>query len=165
VSERDPFNTPKEEIDRLVSELGGVKDLVREVSAQLGRIETRMKRAFPSAFAATAFKQARGASVRQEPGMSAEEALRVYEELVDRARAGARPEVQARLSGMAAPDLDLIRRELGIPLGSKKPSRKALVSLVLSRINESVMIGQHSNRGRLLSSSTEAGPEKEPESR
>ncbi len=163
MTERDPFNSPSEEVARLVSELGAVKKLVHEVSQQLGRIETRLKRAFPAAFPSVSAKaKASGAQARQAPTISPEEALGTYEELVRRARTGGREEVQAKLSSMTLSDLDLMRRELGVPLGSKKPSKKLLASMIQSRINESLMIGQHTDRDRVLSEGSEVASQEKP---
>ena len=45
------FNTPADEVDRLVAELSETKDALRDLSGKLTRIETRLKRVFPQAFA------------------------------------------------------------------------------------------------------------------
>jgi hypothetical protein len=90
--------------------------------------------------------------------MSPEEILRVYEELVQLARTGARDDVQARLSSMELQNLELMRRELGISLGSKKPARKPLVSAIQARLNESLLIGQHADRRRLVSEASAGHP-------
>jgi len=163
VSERDPFNSPKEEVERLASELGAVKELLREVSRQLGRLELRVKRAFPATYPAGPREAARGgSSSRPAPTISAGEALRVYEELVQLARTGARGEIQSRLASMGVPDLELMRRELGVSLGSKKPSKKLLIPAIQARISESFMIGQHTDRDRLLSEGSEGNSGERP---
>jgi hypothetical protein len=38
-------------------------------------------------------------------------------------------------------------------VGKKKPSRKALTDLVMSRINESIMLSKHLNREEIVSRS------------
>jgi len=46
----DLFNTPTEEVNRLVAEVHETKELLRDVSSKLSHIETRLKRVFPTAF-------------------------------------------------------------------------------------------------------------------
>jgi hypothetical protein len=52
--------------------------------------------------------------------------------------------VDARLQEMPVHDLKLMAHELGLSFASK-PSRKSLMSAVIGRINESVMLSRNTN--------------------
>ena len=140
----DIFRSKEEEAKQVAADIRELKDIVREVSGKLGRIESRMKRAFPEAFAAIP-RQAKSLN-RATPTLSPQQALQLYDELVEFARVGDRESVQRRLSEIDLADLGQLVHELGVSLGKKKPSRKALTAAILARINESVMLSRHLNR-------------------
>jgi hypothetical protein len=151
----DLFSTPTDEVNRLVSELRETKEALRDLSSRLGRIETRLKRVFPSAFPKKEpVAKKRGPAIQEPPTLTAEQAMTLYQELVDLARKDQLAEVRSRLSSMNLPDLSLLRTELGAPLGKKKPSAKALTDAILGRIKESVMLSKHTNRQQLLDQPT-----------
>ncbi len=152
----DLFNTPTEEVNRLVSELHETKEALRDLSSKLSRIETRLKRVFPSAFPKKkdAVTKKRGSAIQEAPTLTAEQAMTLYQELVDLARKDQLTEVRRRLSSMNAADLSLLRTELGAPLGKRKASAKALTDAILGRIKESVMLSKHTDRQQLLDQST-----------
>ncbi len=83
----DLFNPATDEVNRLVTELSETKEALRDLSGKLTRIETRLKRVFPQAFAKRAAEKS---SERQPSGSEAStltpETLRLYEELVEHAR-------------------------------------------------------------------------------
>ena len=151
----DPFNTPTEEVNRLVAEVRETKELLRELSSKLSRIETRLKRVFPPAFAkkndeATRERVPAG---RKAPTLTVGQAMILYQELVDSARKDQFEEVHRRLSSFGLADLSLLQRELGASLGKKKPSAKALITAILGRVKESIMLSKHTNRQELLDQS------------
>jgi hypothetical protein len=148
----DLFNTPTEEVSRLVSELQETKAALRDLSSKLGRMETRLKRAFPSAFPkkTESLAKKKGLAIQEPPTITAEQAMTLYRELVDLAKKDQLAEVHRRLSFMNLADLSLLRTELGAPLGKKKPSAKALTDAILGRIKESVMLSKHTDRQQLL---------------
>jgi hypothetical protein len=151
----DLFNTPTEEVNRLVAEVRETKELLRDVSSKLSHIETRLKRVFPTAFAKK--KEATtGRKMPQDqeaPTLTAEQAMTLYQELVDSARKDQMDEVRRRLSSLGVADLSLLRRELGASLGKKKASPKTLIEAILGRVKESVMLSKHTNRQELLNQS------------
>lgn len=159
----DLFNTPAEEVSRLVSELQETKQALRDLSSKLGRIETRMKRVFPSAFPKKTEPVAkrRAPAIQEPPTLTVEQAMTLYQELVDLAKKDQLAEVHRRLSSMNLADLSLLRAELGAPLGKKKPSAKSLTDAILGRIKESVMLSKHTDRQQLLEQPT---PPKDPTS-
>jgi hypothetical protein len=147
MNEENPFNTVGEEVKRLVEEFRKTKEALREVSKRLSQIEVRMQRSFPSLMPKKAeSRREKGGLASAEPTLTPEEAMRVYDDLVELARRNNHQSVRDRLAGLGLADLNLLRQELGASLGKKKPSRKALEESVIGRIRESVLLSRHSNR-------------------
>lgn len=144
MTEQDIFRSKEEEAKQVAAEIRELKEIVREVSGKLGRIETRMKRAFPEAFVVT--PRRRDSILHGTSTLSPQQALQIYDELVESARGGDRENVQRRLNEVDVADLWLMVRELGVSLGKKKPSRKSLTAAIIARINESVMLSRHVSR-------------------
>src|SRR6266536_3370329 len=105
----DLFNTPREELLRLADEMRQAKELLRDVSARMSRIETRMKRSFPTLFpkvplAGTSHPRPEGQS---PPTLTPEQVMSLYEELVDQGRRGELQLVHQRLAEISLADLSL----------------------------------------------------------
>jgi len=159
------FNTPAEEVDRLVAELSETKGALRELSGKLTRIETRLKRVFPQAFPKRTGERREKPLAESEPAtLNPETAIALYEELVEHARNDRFEEVHRKLSSLSLPDLSFLRRELGASLGKRKPSPKTLIEVIVGRLRESVMLSKHTNRQELLDQSDlQRDPSKERE--
>jgi hypothetical protein len=155
------FNTPSEEVSRLAIELSETKEALRDLSSKLGRIETRLKRVFPQAFArkTTAGGQ-RPSEGHEPPTLTPETAMALYEKLVEQARNDQLDQVRQELSVLNLADLSFLRRELGASLGKRKASPRVLIEVITSRVRESVMLSKHTDRRQLLSesSSTDDSP-------
>jgi len=148
------FNTPADEIDRLVTELRETKEALRDLSGKLTRIETRLKRVFPQAFPkAIKERKEKPLSENQPTSLTPETAMVLYEELVQHARNDRLEQVSNRLSSLSIPDLSFLRRELGASLGKRKPTAKTLIEAIVGRIRESVMLSKHTDRQQLLGQS------------
>jgi hypothetical protein len=145
------FHSAEDVAKELAQEIREFKEVLRDISKKLGQLETRAKRAFPSAFPpALPRKQRREeSSIAEQPTLSPEEALRVYDELVQLAKRNSRDQAQQRLESMGLPDLALLCKELGVSLGKKKPSRPALIAGVVGRLSESVMLSSSNLRERI----------------
>jgi hypothetical protein len=158
MNEGSMFHSPEEVAKELAQEIREFKEVLRDISRKLGQMETRAKRAFPSAFPPAPRRRAsKGEStVAEQPTLSPDDALRVYDELVQLARANSRDQVQQRLESMGLPDLALLCRELGVSMGKKKPSRPALIAGVIGRVSESVMLSSSNLRERSKKSVGEA---------
>jgi hypothetical protein len=63
---------------------------------------------------------------------------------------------------MSQPNLKLLAHELGLSFASK-PSRKALATAIIGRINESVMLSRNTNVTAPRSESVSSNSEREPE--
>jgi hypothetical protein len=157
MSEQDLFNTPSDELKRLVDELRVVKEALREVSKRLAQIDMRMRRSFPTLFPEHSTKRDRMQSSSDQPTLTPEQATQLYEELVTLAQNDKQSSVHDRLSAVSLPDLNLLRRELGATIGKKKPSRKALEDAILGRIRESVMLTRHANREKIIQQTGDSG--------
>ncbi|MEO6861518.1 MAG: hypothetical protein ABI180_08280 [Microcoleus sp.] len=132
----------------LVDEIGELKEILREVSKKLTRIEAQVKRGGLSAGSKTA-QLPTVADVEKSANLSTDNVLEVYEELRLQAKKGHELEVRQKLSAMSATDLNLMCCELGMPPSSKNPSRKKMFELIIGRIKQSLMLSRHIDRQRL----------------
>lgn len=140
-----------EETLNLVDEIGEIKEILREVSRKLTRIETQVKRGVTSAASKTSdFQNSQtAADVKKPANLPAEQVLQVYEELRLKAKNGKEQEVKAKLLTMSATDLNLMCCELGMPPSSKNPSRRKMFELIIGRIKQSLMLSRHIDRQSL----------------
>ena len=76
--------------------------------------------------------------------------LQTFSHQCQKAKAGETQQIRERLSSITIADLSLLRQELGISLGKRKPSRKMLTDSILSRLNESIMLSKHINREKIV---------------
>ena len=151
MSEKDIFNTSEEEIKKLANEIRELRNVLGDVSRALSRIETRAKRAFPSAFskASASFKMHK-MPIDAKPTMTTEQVFSLYDELVKKATKEGINQVREQLTSFNLADLNLMRHELGASLGKKKPTQKTLIDAVMSRVNESMKLTHHVNRTELI---------------
>jgi hypothetical protein len=140
-----------EETVHLVDEIGELKEILREVSRKLTRIETKVKRGVTSATSKTSeFQHSPATADVQRPAdLSPENILQVYEELRLKAKNGKEQEVREKLLAMSATDLNLMCCELGMPPSSKNPSRRKMFELIIGRIKQSLMLSRHIDRQTL----------------
>src|SRR5258708_5570287 len=120
MTEMEGFRTKTEEVSRLLDELAQMRELLREISGKLSRLEMRAKRAFPHVAAQRqALKAAAHEGRNGPPQITPDDALRVYDRVVERARSGAHREATELLEGLSLPDLLVLHKEVGLTLGSK----------------------------------------------
>lgn len=141
------FRTPEEELKELVKELRELKNLLRDISSKVASIEKRAKRAFPDAFTQDLPDSATTApDIKDSSILSAEEAQKLYDDLVRLAKQDKIEEVRSHLEAMAHPNLNVLYRELGITSRKRNPSVKVMIDGVLKRINESLLLSTSSFR-------------------
>ncbi|HAT14678.1 MAG TPA: hypothetical protein DCS91_14890 [Microcoleaceae bacterium UBA11344] len=140
-----------EETVQLVEEISELKEILREVSRKLTRIETQVKRGATSAASKTSElpNSQTAADVKKPANLPAEQVLQVYEELRLKAKNGKEQEVREKLLTMSATDLNLMCCELGMPPSSKNPSRRKMFELIIGRIKQSLMLSRHIDRQTL----------------
>ncbi len=132
MNNQDVFNTPEQEVVVLIKEIGELREVLRELSRKLSRIEARASRAFPSAAPKSVSRpKGRRSEASSGPTMTADQVMRLYDELVALAKGGHIEEVRGRLEALELADLNLLRVELGVSLGKKKPSTRVLVEVIL----------------------------------
>jgi len=152
MSDEDIFNTPEQEVVMMAKELAEIREILRELSRKLSRIEARANRAFPCAITkhATTSKERKKSEISSIPTMTPEQAMRLYDDVVDRAKEGNPAKARQLLDVLELADLNLLRSELGVSLGKRKPSRRVLMEAVLGRVSESVMLTKHIDRNLLI---------------
>ncbi|MEG3955753.1 hypothetical protein [Microcoleus sp. herbarium2] len=148
MSKKEILAASEQESGGLVEEIGELKEILREVSRKLTRLETQVKRGVLSAGSKTS-DIATGAEVNKPANLSAANVLEVYEELRLQAKNGNEEEVRKKLLAMSAADLNLMCCELGMPPSSKNPSRKKMFELIIGRIKQSLRLSRHIDRQTL----------------
>lgn len=140
-----------DENSQLVDEISELKEILREVSRKLTRIETKVKRggisATPKVSESTVSQP--DETTDKPTNLSAEQVIQIYEQLRLKAKNGKEEEVRKKLLSMTATDLSLICLELGMPPTAKNPSRKKMIEVILGRIKQSLMLSRHIDRQAL----------------
>jgi hypothetical protein len=148
MSEKNIFNTPEDELKKLLAEMRDMKITFADMSRAISRIEIRVKRAFPIVNTKTEPSLKTPTNVTDT--ITPQQVLLLFDELVDQAKRENIGMAKERLAAFTLADLKLMRQELGIPLGKKKSTRKVLIEEITYRINESVQLTHHFDRNRLV---------------
>jgi hypothetical protein len=148
MSKKEILAASEQESGGLVEEIGELKEILRDVSRKLTRLETQVKRGVLSAGSKTSDIPT-DADVNKPANLSAANVLEVYEELRLQAKNGNEEEVRKKLLAMSATDLNLMCCELGMPPSSKNPSRKKMFELIIGRIKQSLRLSRHIDRQTL----------------
>jgi hypothetical protein len=148
MSKKEILAASEQESGGLVEQIGELKEILRDVSRKLTRLETQVKRGVLSAGSKTSDIPT-GADVNKPANLSAANVLEVYEELRLQAKNGNEEEVRQKLLAMSASDLNLMCCELGMPPSSKNPSRKKMFELIIGRIKQSLRLSRHIDRQTL----------------
>jgi hypothetical protein len=148
MSKKEILAASEQESGGLVEQISELKEILRDVSRKLTRLETQVKRGLLSAGSKTSDIPT-GADVNKPANLSAANVLEVYEELRLQAKNGNEEEVRKKLLAMSATDLNLMCCELGMPPSSKNPSRKKMFELIIGRIKQSLRLSRHIDRQTL----------------
>lgn len=140
-----------EETSQLVDEISELKEILREVSRKLTRIEAKVRREGISAISKVSEATVSPPEVTTDKpaSLSPEQVLQIYEQLRLKAKNGKEEEVRKKLLSMTATDLSLICLELGMPPTAKNPSRKKMIEVIIGRIKQSLMLSRHIDRQTL----------------
>jgi hypothetical protein len=130
----DPLDE-KEGVRLLVGELPSVKEIIREASRQLARIERRVRAAFPGV--ATNVHRGRSKSMRSTH-LDEQTAQSVIATLKASASKGVQIENLLR-DYSVKPDLQMVARILGMT-NTKLPPKDELVRRISTRIRQSVSV-------------------------
>lgn len=143
------FRSKEEELQRLTQEIADIKNSIKEISAAVGRIERHVKRSFgvdpkPKRQSKSPGSSKRKKHTKEDATITPEEALSIFDELSSSFGRDNSQEVEKRLHEMIVPDLKLIAHELGVTF-SAKPSKNALCSGIIGRLNERAMLSRNVN--------------------
>ncbi len=147
----NPSSPNQEDIRSLLEELRAVKEILKDVSRQLLRIERRAKAAIPSGESARTDRTRQSGSEKRPP-LDEHSAQQVIESLKERVSKGEQIEMQLR-DFSVKPDLHTIARLLGMT-NTKLPPKDELVRRISTRLRQSVSVttGIHENaRNRVTS--------------
>ncbi|MGZ8395583.1 MAG: hypothetical protein ACXW3X_02870 [Rhodoplanes sp.] len=138
------FRSPEEEVVKLLEECGEIRNILKGLSAQLTRIETRLKRAFPSVN--TRFSVKRSTAPSASATITPEQTLAEFDKVVDLVKSRFFKEAERLLTGRSSLDLLVISKELGITFPKSKPSMKSMREAIFGKVRESVQLSSHSRR-------------------
>jgi hypothetical protein len=147
VSGDTDFRTPEQEILKLLDECSEIRRTLRSIGAQVGRMETRVKRAFPGVVQKAKERSAKGTRSSTE-SITSEEALAEFDRIVSLATRGEADEAERALEARSADDLLAIARELGVSFSKSKPSARAIREGIIGKVRESVLLARHTPRSR-----------------
>jgi len=160
---RGEFRTREQELSKLLREISDVRATVQEIGATVNRMERHVRRAFdipkpPRKQKAGSSEQSRTAN--KEPTLSAEDALKLFDDLSLLFNADKIEDVKSRLQEMTLPDLRFLAHELGAVQNSRS-SKKTLLSAVVGRLKERSLLSTNVNVTQPLAESIappEIGP-------
>jgi phosphoglycolate phosphatase-like HAD superfamily hydrolase len=145
VSDHLEFRTPEQEVLKFLEECAEIRLTLKTISAQLGRMELRAKRAFPAVV--EQLRERKNRTTRSAvASITPEQALAEFDRIVKLASSGASQEAERALEKMAGPDLLLIAKELGVSFPKSKPSVKATREAIFGKVRESILLTRHNPR-------------------
>jgi hypothetical protein len=143
------FRNKEEELQRLTQEIAELKSAIKDMASSLTRIERHVKRSFGippknQSSERTLPRQKSTVSKKEEPTITAEDALRLFDELSESWGKQDPTIIDSKLQEMTVPNLKLIAHELGLTFKGK-PSKKILCSGIMGRLNERSMLSKNIN--------------------
>ena len=149
MNEQNIFRNKEEELERLTQEIADLKSTMKEMASSLIRIEKHVKRSFgipPKSKSSVKSKPRQNSTARkkEEPTITPEEALRLFDELSENWDIEKPTLIEGKLQEMTIPNLKLMAHELGVTFKSK-PSKKALCLGIMGRLNERAMLSMNVN--------------------
>ena len=149
MSEKNVFRSKEEELQRLTQEIEEIKTSIREISAAVVRIEKHVRRSFgvprkPSARTTSPAEKKEKKHTKDEPTITPNQALSLFDELSVSSDGISNPEVERRLEKMTVPNLLLVAKELGVTFATK-PSKRSLCSGIVGRLKERAMLSKNIN--------------------
>lgn len=145
VSGNPEFRTPEQEVLKFLDECAELRQTLKTISAQLSRMEMRMKLAFPGVMEQLQERKA-GMKRSSAASITPEEALSEFDRIVRMAASGASQEAQRTIEKMSTPDLLFLAKELGVSFRKSKPSVKATREAIFGKVRESILLSQHNPR-------------------
>ena len=149
MSEQNFFRNKEEELQRLTQEIADLKATMKDMASSLTRIERHVKRSFgvsskSKSSEKTKPRQKSTERKKEEPTITAEDALKLFDELSESWDRQETTLIEGRLQEMTIPNLKLIAHELGLTFKGK-PSKKTLCTGIMGRLNERSMLSKNVN--------------------
>jgi len=138
------FRNADQEVLKLLEECSELRNTLKTISAQLARIENRVKAAFPTA--AKKLQERKTSSRQKVSSLTSDEALAEFDNVVKLASSGETREAESKLERRSAADLLIIAKEVGVSFPSNKPSIRAMREAILGKVRESMLLSRHSRR-------------------
>ena len=139
------FRTPEQEILKLLDECAEIRRTLKSMSAQVGRMEIRVKRAFPAVVEKARIITAKGGQ-SNTGSMSSEQALAEFDRIVALAGKGKAEEAERALEASSTADLLTIAKEIGVSFSKSKPSLRTIREGIIGKVRESILLTRHSPR-------------------
>jgi hypothetical protein len=145
VSSNSEFRTSEQEVLKLLEECSELRTTLKAMSAQIGRMEKRVKNAFPTV-AARRRSERPSRTASSATTITSEQALAEFDRVVGFAVSGANDDAQKALEAKSAADLRVIAKELGVSFPKSKPSIKTMREAIFGKVRESVLLSKHNRR-------------------
>lgn len=145
VSNGSEFRTPEQEVLKLLEECAELRRTLKTISAQVSRMENRVKRAFP-AIATQVRERKTGGSHPSKATLTPEQAIAEFDRVVGLAAEGANDDAVRILEGKSAADLQVMAKELGISFSKSRPSIRKMREAIVGKVRESVLLSRHHRR-------------------
>jgi cell division septum initiation protein DivIVA len=144
------FRDGEQEVVKLLEECAELRRTLKSISGQLGRIENRVKHAFPAATKKVQERKTARANFSAST-LSAAEALAEFDKLVALVATGASQDAEQIVDSRSSADLFAIARELGVTFPKSRPSLNDLRTAIFGKVRESVLLSRHSTRASVPS--------------
>jgi hypothetical protein len=146
VSGDSEFRTPEQEVIKLLEDCAELRAILKSISAQIGRMEKRVKNAFPT-LAEKAPSRKAGSTRSSKSSLTPEEALAEFDRIVGLAASGDNKQAEKILGSKLAPELRVIAMELGVSFPNRRPTVKTMREGIFGKIRESILLAKHTTRG------------------
>jgi hypothetical protein len=139
------FRDGQQEVIKLLEECAELRRALKSISGQLGRIENRVKHAFPAATQKVKERKLARLDPNTAP-FSSEAAWAEFDKLVTLAASGANEDVERIVDSRSSADLLAMARELGVSFSKSRPSIQDLRTAIFGKVRESVLLSRHNTR-------------------
>ena len=135
----DEFTEPTDELKRVAEEINLLRRDLQATSSALGRIERRLKAAFPNYPQKQKQPKEKRQSERTRSSKTAQELQTIFEDLVDRTKNGGDSAYAAKVNEFK--DEDIIALSVEVGMGShSRLSRQKAVDGVRKRVQEAMQL-------------------------
>jgi len=136
------FATPPEELKRVADEISRLREQIQTASAVLGRIEKRLKLAFPNYPQNKKAQPKTPTSKRPASNKSRDELLQLFENVLEATKSHGDTGFTAEIAKISDEDVAALALEVGIS-DSKRISIKKAREGIRKRIQESLLLSSH----------------------